>query len=70
VGVALQAPPRDLSGGNFTFDPDGDGPTGTDPASARLLRFFALASSSHQVASRDGGNCRLGIWGEWLSIRT
>jgi mono/diheme cytochrome c family protein len=30
VGIALQPPPRDFSGGNFMFDTDGDGQTGTD----------------------------------------
>jgi mono/diheme cytochrome c family protein len=30
VGVVLQPPPRDLSGGIFMFDTDGDGQTGTD----------------------------------------
>jgi mono/diheme cytochrome c family protein len=30
VGVALQPPPRDLSGGDFMFDTDGDGQKGTD----------------------------------------
>ena len=30
VGVALKPPPRDLSSGEFQFDTDGDGQTGTD----------------------------------------
>ena len=30
VGVVLQPPPRDLSGGDFVFDTDGDGQKGTD----------------------------------------
>ena len=30
VGVALQPPPRDFSGGDFVFDTDGDGQKGTD----------------------------------------
>jgi high-affinity iron transporter len=30
VGVALQPPPRDFSGGAFVFDTDGDGTPGSD----------------------------------------
>ncbi len=42
VGVALQPPPRDFSGGEFVFDTDGDGVKGSDADLTNVIKNGAM----------------------------
>ncbi|MDH3520899.1 MAG: cytochrome c [Myxococcales bacterium] len=58
VGAVLNPPPRDLAKGEFKFDTDGDGKTGTD---ADLMNVISNG------AGKYGGSQQMAPWGGSLS---
>ena len=58
VGAVLQPPPRDFSVGEFMFDTDKDGKTGTDADLAAVIT---------KGAGAFGGNQMMAPWGGMLS---
>lgn len=58
VGSVLQPPPRDFSIGEFMFDTDKDGKTGTDADLAAVIT---------KGAGAFGGNQMMAPWGGMLS---
>ena len=58
VGAALQPPPRDFSVGDFKFDTDDDGKTGTDADLRNVIT---------NGAGKYGGSMLMAPWGAMLS---
>ena len=58
VGAVLNPPPRDLSKGDFKFDTDGDGKTGTDQDILNVIT---------NGAAKYGGSAQMAAWGGSIS---
>ncbi len=58
VGAVLQPPPRDFSVGDFKFDTDDDGKTGTDADLKNVIT---------NGAGKYGGSMLMAPWGAMLS---
>jgi mono/diheme cytochrome c family protein len=58
VGAVLNPTPRDLSKGEFKFDTDGDGETGTDQDILNVIT---------NGAAKYGGSAQMAAWGGSLS---
>ncbi|HEY5656756.1 MAG TPA: cytochrome c [Myxococcota bacterium] len=58
VAAVLNPPPRDLSKGDFKFDTDGDGKTGTDQDILNVIT---------NGAAKYGGSAQMAAWGGSIS---